>query len=95
MQKDDHLLTKIFNRISNELEAMGAVSKEAFWQVADHFLGIQRDKEIRVIPNHTQSSIREEARAETVLKDPLKGVQKTLEKSLDTGGTAVFEELTQ
>lgn len=25
MQKDDHLLTKIFNRISNELDAMGAV----------------------------------------------------------------------
>ena len=38
MQKDDRLLTKIFHRISNELEAMGAVSKRVFWDVADHFL---------------------------------------------------------
>lgn len=91
MQKDDHLLTKIFNRISNELDAMGAVTKKAFWQVADHFLGVQREKEIRVTPDHTQSSIREEVRAETLLKDEAKVPQKPIR----IDGTAVFEELTQ
>src|SRR5207245_841738 len=35
MQRDDRLLTKIFERVSNKLDAMGAVSKRAFWQVAD------------------------------------------------------------
>lgn len=93
MQKDDHLLTKIFERVSNELEAMGAVTKKAFWQVADHFLGVQREKEIRVTSDLSQSSIREETRAEEVLKTnggvrPEKIVKKTgevqREKSLQT-----------
>jgi len=60
MQTEDHLITKIFERIAGELDAMGTVSKRAFWQVADHFLGISREREIRVIPE----GIREEARAE-------------------------------
>jgi hypothetical protein len=42
---------------------MGAVTKQAFWNVADHFLGIKREKEIRVF----QDSIREEVRAEEAL----------------------------
>ncbi|MBA3813979.1 MAG: AAA family ATPase [Alphaproteobacteria bacterium] len=68
MQQDDRLLTKIFERVSNELDAMGAVSKKAFWQVADHFLGSYREKDIRVTPDVSQTSIREEARAEQLLQ---------------------------
>jgi Ti-type conjugative transfer relaxase TraA len=68
MQEDDKLTTKIFTRLSNELEAMGAVSKKAFWQVADHFLGINQNKEIRVIPEFFHDSIREEVRAEDLLQ---------------------------
>lgn len=64
MQKEDQLLTKIFERVSNELDAMGAVSKKAFWQVADHFFGTKREKDIRV----NSDSIREEVRAEELLK---------------------------
>jgi hypothetical protein len=62
MQTEDHLITKMFERIAGELDAMGTVSKKAFWQVADHFLGINREKEIRVIPE----GIREEVRAEEI-----------------------------
>lgn len=68
MQKEDHLLTKIFNRISNELEAMGTVSEKTFWQVADHFLGVNRDKEIIIKPEVSKEAIREETRAEELLK---------------------------
>ncbi len=64
MVQDDHLLTKIFDRIASELDAMGTVSKKAFWQVADHFLGVNREKEIRM----ASDSIREEVRAEKLLK---------------------------
>lgn len=64
MQTEDHLITKIFERIAGELDAMGTVSKKAFWQAADHFLGITREKEIRVIPE----GIREEARAGEILQ---------------------------
>lgn len=72
MQRDDRLLTKIFERVSNELDAMGAVSKKAFWQVADHFLGVKREQEIRITSDHTQSSIREEVRAEEMLQTKTK-----------------------
>jgi len=65
MKKDDILITKIFQRLSNELEAIGAVTKEVFWSVADHFLGRTREKEIRILPE----SIREEARAEELFHD--------------------------
>lgn len=78
MQKEDHLLTKIFDRISNELEAMGAVSKKAFWQVADYFLGNNRDKEIRVDSGFVKESVREEIRAEKVLKTRSEPVHKEI-----------------
>lgn len=77
MQQEDRLLTKIFNRISNELEAMGAVSKRAFWHVADHLLGTNREEEIKVAPEISHSSIREEARAEKVLQKPAESSFKT------------------
>lgn len=60
MQQDDHLLTKIFERIAGELDAMRTVSKKAFWQVADHFLGKTQERPIRIDPE----SVREEVRAE-------------------------------
>ncbi len=68
MTQDDKLLTKLFARLSNELKAMGAVSKAAFQKVADHFLGIQRDKDIRA-PIPTYQSVREEERAERLLNE--------------------------
>ena len=69
MKRDDQILTKFFRRMSNELEAMGAVTKEVFWNVADHFLGNNslgrtREKEIRVF----QGGVREEVRAEALFR---------------------------
>ncbi len=64
MKCDDQILTKFFQRMSNELEAMGVITKEAFWNVADHFLGRTREKEIRVL----EDSVREEIRAEELFK---------------------------
>ena len=81
MQTDDRLLTKIFDRIASELDAMGTVSKKAFWQAADHFLGINREKEMRMV----SESIREEVRAEVLFdqkknpQDISNPLQKTLE----------------
>jgi hypothetical protein len=89
MQKEDHLLTKIFEGVSNELDAMGAVSKKAFWQVADHFLGIKKEQEIRVAPELSQSSIREEVRAEEVLKTK---EEVQYEKSLQTKEGEISEK---
>jgi len=75
MAEDDHIITKIFTRMSNELEAMGAVSKVAFRKVADHFLGISRETEIRWDADHfAGQSIREEVRAEALFHP--KGAQK-------------------
>ncbi|MBX9620776.1 MAG: ATP-binding domain-containing protein [Alphaproteobacteria bacterium] len=48
MEKEDKILTHLFERISNELEAMGAVTKRVFWKVADHFLG--RTQKPKIIP---------------------------------------------
>jgi hypothetical protein len=79
MQDKDNLLTKIFDRVSNELEAMGAVTKQAFWSVADHFLGIKKEKEIRVLPE----GIREEVRAGELLQ------QKSQNPTLE----AIYEEM--
>ena len=74
IKKDDALLTKIFTRVSNELEAMGTVTKHVFWQVVDHFLGnnslgTHREQEIRMVPQST----REEDRAEKILNQKQKG----------------------
>jgi hypothetical protein len=88
MQKEDHLLTKIFNRISNELEAMGAITKQSFWDVADRFLGIKREKEIRISP--IQESIREEARASELFQQ--KNAMQTREK-INPALAAIFEEM--
>ncbi len=75
MQEDDHLITKIFTRLSDELDAMGAVSKKAFWKVADHFLGINQEREIRIEPLSPISE-REEVRAETLKREPSVQVER-------------------
>jgi len=89
MQHKDNLLTKIFDRVSNELEAMGAVTKQAFWNVADHFLGVKREKEIRVVPE----GVREEMRAEELLKKDRGSESKELSAIPDA--RKVFEKLTK
>ncbi len=68
MQKEECILTKIFGRVSNELEAMGVVSKRAFWQVADHFLGTEKNLGIRIDPQTLKTSLKEEKRAEELLQ---------------------------
>lgn len=84
MQKEDRLLTKIFDRLSNELEAMGAVSKKAFWQVADHFLGTQTSQSIRINPQTLETGLKEEARAEKLLqnRNTYEGITKACERTL-------------
>ena len=66
MKSNDTLITKVFTRLSNELHAMGAVSREVFWHVADRFLGITREKD-RVGPGHLGLTLREEGWAEKLL----------------------------
>ncbi|MBA3814149.1 MAG: toprim domain-containing protein, partial [Alphaproteobacteria bacterium] len=91
MQQDDRLLTKLFARISNELDAMGAVSKKAFWQVADHFLGTHKEKEIRVTPELSETSVREEVRAEELLRKKM-GVPLSSEVSIVQPTNSVVKE---
>ncbi len=64
MESEDRLLTHIFEGLSNKLEAIEVVSKKAFWKVAEHFLGISREREIRLL----SESVREEVRAEEFFK---------------------------
>jgi ATP-dependent exoDNAse (exonuclease V) alpha subunit len=46
MKDEDRFLNKLFTRLGDELQAMGAVSRRAFEAVADHFLGrVLRTKE--------------------------------------------------
>jgi hypothetical protein len=64
MKEEDRILTKLFIRLGDELHAMGAVSKQAFKNVADHFLGRTSEKSILIKPE----TIREEARAQEILQ---------------------------
>jgi len=84
MQREDKILAKIFTRVSDELEAMGAVSKKIFWNVANHFLGTHKEREIRVSPD----GIREEVRAEDLLQ------QKTLERTTQPDTTHSLQKNT-
>lgn len=68
IKEEDRFLEKLFTRLGDELQAMGAVSKQAFKNVADHFLGRTSKKPILLKPE----TIREEARAQEVLtKGPI------------------------
>ncbi|MBY0273338.1 MAG: AAA family ATPase [Alphaproteobacteria bacterium] len=64
MKEEDRLLTKLFTRLGDELHAMGAVSKQAFKNVADYFLGRTSEKSILLKPE----TVREEARAQEILQ---------------------------
>ncbi len=64
MKEEDRILTKLFTRLGDELYAMGAVSKQAFKNVADHFLGRTSEKSILLKPE----TVREETRAQEVLQ---------------------------
>lgn len=68
MKEEDRFLEKLFTRLSDELQAMGAVSKRAFYAVADHFLGQSsersRERDILIKPE----TVREEIRAQEILK---------------------------
>jgi Ti-type conjugative transfer relaxase TraA len=66
MKQEDKLLDKVFTRLSDELEAMGAVSKHVFWKVTDTFLGRAQEKETKPTIDLPRS-IREETRAEKIL----------------------------
>ncbi len=72
MREEDHFLSKLFTRLSDELHAMGAVSKQAFKSVADHFLGRtpESTRDIFLKPE----VVREETRAQEILQKatPLK-----------------------
>jgi ATP-dependent exoDNAse (exonuclease V) alpha subunit len=86
MKDEDKFLDRLFTRLSDELHAMGAVSKRAFGIVADHFLGrsskdpLEGENLILLKPEALikealiKGSIREEDRANEIL-------QKTREKT--------------
>jgi Ti-type conjugative transfer relaxase TraA len=69
MKEEDRFLEKLFTRVSDELQAMGSVSKRAFHAVADHFLGLSsersRERDILLKPE----TVREEARARDLLQN--------------------------
>jgi len=68
-REEDRFLGKLFTRLSDELHAMGAVSKQIFKSVADHFLGRtpeRGDLEQNIILK--PEVIREENRAQEILK---------------------------
>ena len=66
MKEEDRFLTKLFTRLGDELHAMGAVSKQAFKNVADHFLGRKRSPERDIFTK--PETIREEDRAHNLLQ---------------------------
>lgn len=64
MKEENRFLEKLFTRLGDELHAMGAVSKQAFKNVADHFLGRASENPILIKPE----TVREEARAHEILQ---------------------------
>jgi len=67
MKAEDKFLEKLLTRLSDELHAMGAVSREVFKNVADHFFGrttSEKDSPPILIPE----TDREELRAQILLQ---------------------------
>jgi hypothetical protein len=77
MKDEDRFLNKLFTRLSDELQAMGAVSKRAFEAVSDHFLGRVSERERILLKPEI---VREEVRAQEILQK--------LEKALDSSSSA-------
>ena len=65
MKQEDRFLNKLFTRLGDELQAMGAVSKRAFEAVADHFLGRVSERERILLKPEI---VREEVRAQEILQ---------------------------
>lgn len=77
MKDEDRFLDKLFTRLGDELHAMGAVSKQAFRNVADHFLGRVSEKEKIILRPEIE---REEARAQEILQKASASLQTPMEK---------------
>jgi phage/plasmid primase-like uncharacterized protein len=71
MKEEDRFLEKIFTRVSDELQAMGAVTKQAFEKVATRFFGwdLQKERSIFIPPE----ILREEQRAKDLLSGNMRG----------------------
>lgn len=71
MKDEDKFIDRLFTRLSDELHAMGAVSKRAFGLVADHFLGRTSDGDKDPLKSPIllrPEAIREEDRANDILQ---------------------------
>jgi len=64
MKEEDRFLEKILTRLSDELHAMGAVSRQAFKNVADHFLGRTPERDLSRDIIIEPEVVREENRAQ-------------------------------
>lgn len=94
MKDEDKFLTKLFTRLGDELQAMGAASKRAFGVVADHFLRgffestserslddrILLKPEILIKKILIKETLREEDRADEILKKSTKDIEKKPER---------------
>ncbi len=100
MKDEDRFLNRLFTRLSDELHAMGAVSKRAFGIVADHFLG-RSFKDMS--SDDTQASlkspillrpevIREEDRSHDILQKP-QHIKSYTEKEDTLGGNHIDDPL--
>ena len=78
MKEEDKFLGKLFNRLSDELNAMGAVSKKAFEKVSDYFFGRSPDPERDIILK--PETLRESQRAQDVLN--AKSQEKTQSQAI-------------
>ena len=64
MKEEDRFISKLFTRLSDELHAMGAVSKQAFKSVANHFLGRTPERDLGRDIIIKSEVVREENRAQ-------------------------------
>lgn len=80
MKEEDRFLSKLFTRLGDELHAMGAVSKQAFRNVVDHFLGRVSEKEKIILRSEL---VREEARAQEILQKKPSSIQPSTEKKTE------------
>lgn len=84
MKEEDKFLDRLFMRLSDELHAMGAVSRQAFTKVANTFFGRKSEQDLHL--RMAATVLREEQRAETLFaKDAGK------HQSFQTEPETVFE----
>lgn len=73
MKEEDRFLEKIFTRLSDELHAMGAVSKRSLKNVDDHFLGRASEPSLERPILLKPEVVREEDRAHLLLQKDKEG----------------------